>query len=62
MMILATFSPAADAAAAAGAPKLAFKSAAAGRYLRRLKANHSQRQIPMAVKDGKAPKLHLKNA
>ena len=61
MMILATFSPAADAAAA-GAPKLDFKSAAAGRYLRRLKANHSQRQIPMAVKDGKAPKLHLKNA
>ena len=26
----------------------------------RLKSNHSQRQIPMAVKDGKASKLHPK--
>ena len=30
--------------------------------LRLLKSNHSQQQIPMAVKDGKAPKLHLKTA
>ena len=35
-------------------------AAAAGGWLRRLKANHSQQQIPMALKDGKAPKLYVK--
>ena len=51
MMILATFSPAAEEA-----------PAAAGGWLRRLKSNHCRQQIPMAVKDGKAPKWHLKSA
>ena len=33
-----------------------------GGRLRRLKSNHSQQQIPMAVKDGKASKLRPKTA
>ena len=52
MMILATFSPAAEEA----------PTAAAAGWLRCLKSNHSRRQIPMAVQDGKAPKWQLKSA